>query len=151
MADDSDAQQLARASRKLGGARAGVKRVQILPSDTPIESLLFDSNTRQQAVQVLINCLEAKRTYYDLYAKTMVTEPDYATRTQAARLLLAYDVGEPVKRQQIVVHNLDSLSDLEGKLAQSPALCSALKKMLDNAAGTKLPEETSAKTSEPKP
>src|ERR1017187_588823 len=73
-------------SRTGGRARA----LQILPPDAPIESLLNNLDSRRAAVDTLFACLKAERTYYDLFSKSMVTEPDYSTRCAAARTLLAY-------------------------------------------------------------
>lgn len=134
----SPAQSVERASKALKrGSRARESEVEIVPADQPIESLLNSLQARKEAIQTLYDCLKAERTYYDLYSKSMVTEPDSSTRCSAARTLLAYDVGEPVKRQQIIVHQVDSMDDLKAKLATNPALCESLLKVIAEAKGAK--------------
>ena len=51
-------------------------------------------------------------------------EPDTRSRLAALQLLLAYTEGKPIERQQIVVSNVsaDPVSDIEERLARSPAL-----------------------------
>ena len=111
-----------------GGSRARSNNEQ-----EDIVKLIHDRNGRVRAVDTLLACLEAKRTYYDVFSKQMVVEDDYATRVVAAKAIIANDVGEPIKRQQILIHNVDSMDDLEQKLAQSPALCETLTRMLEAA------------------
>lgn len=62
-------------------------------------------------------------------AATFVTrsgavEPDWKTRVQAASLVLAYKIGKPVERQQVITQNIaaDPIADIESRLAKSPAL-----------------------------
>jgi hypothetical protein len=102
-------------------------------SDIAIESLLAGYGARGKAVATLIECLNAERTYYDMYAKAMVCEPDYATRRAAACALLAYDVGEPIKRQQILTGQIETTEEWVDKLSRSPAGIAALKKMVTDA------------------
>ena len=80
-------------------------------------------NGLHRAVDTLFDCLNAKRTFYDLFSKKMCVEPDYATRLGAARSLIANQIGEPIKRQQILVGQVESEDQLRQKLADSPALC----------------------------
>src|ERR1700678_3973489 len=60
--------------------------------DSSIEELLLALDARRESVKTLFECLSAMRTYYNVFAKKMVTEPDYATRQAASKTLLAYDV-----------------------------------------------------------
>jgi hypothetical protein len=105
----------------------------VLPTEAPIESLLNSKEARYNAIETLFACLKAVRTYYDVFSKQMVVEPDYATRCAASKLLLAYDVGEPVKRQQIIVTNVESMEELQAKLQSSPALRQEMRAMLEEA------------------
>jgi hypothetical protein len=98
-----------------------------------IVKLIQDRDGMTKSVDALIACLHAKRTYYDVYSKEMVVEEDYATIVTAAKALIANEIGDPIKRQQILIHNVDSMDDLEQKLAQSPALCETLTRMLEAA------------------
>lgn len=100
------------------------------PNRLAIEALLDEHGAQGKAVATLMACLDAKRTYYDIYSKTMVEEPDYATRQSASRTLLEYKVGKPIVRQQILVGTVDSLEDVEKKLASSPAMREQFKKLI---------------------
>lgn len=95
--------------------------------------LIHQQDGRRRAVQTLLDCLEAERTYYDLYSKSMVTEPDFSTRVVASKALIANDVGEPIKRQQILIGNVDSMEEVESKLSSSPAMREQLKKLIADA------------------
>lgn len=123
-----------------------VETVELLPSRArtanggeklDIESLLRAKGCLNKAVDTLIACLDAERTYYDVFSKQMIKEPCYATRLGAAKTLIANEIGEPVKRQQIMVYQIDSNEDLKAKLAGSPALCESLAKMLQEAQESK--------------
>jgi hypothetical protein len=74
------------------------------------------------------------RVLSDAMAATMTTragtvEPDHKTRVQAAALVLAYKVGRPVERQEVVSVNVgaDSDADLAARLKRSPSLQRALR------------------------
>jgi hypothetical protein len=58
--------------------------------------------------------------------------PDHRTRLAAVTLVLAYLVGRPVERQEIIQVNLDADASegLMARLKSSPALRSSLKKLL---------------------
>ena len=82
------------------------------------------------------------RVLSDAMAATMTTrsgtvEPDHKTRVQAATLTLAYKVGRPVERQEVVSVNVgaDSNESLKARLARSPALRRAVRGMLEDADG----------------
>lgn len=73
---------------------------------------------------------EAKRT--DRYGNE-----EYEPRANEAglKLALAYSVGKPIERQQIVTKNIsaDPVADIEERLAKSPALRASLALALANA------------------
>jgi hypothetical protein len=129
------AKKLKKAIKELDGgpirAREGVDLNRIA-----IEALLDMHNAQADAVAVLMDCLGAERTYYDLYSKSMVTEPDYGTRQAAARTLLEYKVGKPVIRQQILVGTVETEEQLAQKLKESPALCDKILAMIGKAKAT---------------
>ena len=66
---------------------------------------------------------------------TPIVEQDMRAMESGLKLLLAYMVGLPVQRQEVVQVNLDADSavGLKERLMKSPALCEALKKMLVEA------------------
>jgi hypothetical protein len=97
-----------------------------------IVAYIRSKNGMQKAVDTLFECLAAKRTYYDLYAKQMVTEPDSATRRAAAMNIIAQEIGEPIKRQQILIGTVESEDQLMQKLMESPALCQRVLTVLEN-------------------
>jgi hypothetical protein len=129
----SPAKKLSEVKNNLAEGVSRAREIQIVRREQPIESLLADAAARQEAIDTLMACLKAERTYYDLYSKSMVTEPDYSTRCAAAKTLLAYDVGEPVKRQQIIVTNVESMDDVQKKLAASPAMREEFRRMIVEA------------------
>lgn len=60
--------------------------------------------------------------------------PDYRAREAAMKLWLAYSVGMPLQRQEIVQVNVDgSKESLSDKIKSSPALRAQLKRMLEEA------------------
>ncbi len=131
--EEKPKQKLKRASRELaseGGLRPREDGQEIV-------EYIHAKGGMKAAVDTLFECLQAVRTYYDLYSKSMVTEPDYATRLGAAKALIANEVGEPIKRQQILIHNVDSTDDLKAKLATNPALCDSLANMIKEAQSAK--------------
>jgi len=65
-----------------------------------LPGLLDEKDVVPQSIAALIEGLQACRTYPT--PDGPCTEPDHATRIKAAQALLAYAVGEPVKRQQIL-------------------------------------------------
>ena len=80
------------------------------------------------------------RVLSDAMAATMTTrsgtvEPDHKTRVQAATLTLAYKVGRPIERQEVVSVNVGASadSDIAARLQHSPALRRMFRKMLDEA------------------
>jgi hypothetical protein len=80
------------------------------------------------------------RVLSDAMAATMTTragtvEPDHKTRVQAATLTLAYKVGRPVERQEVITKDLTTSSDedLTVRLKRSPALRKMFRRILDEA------------------
>lgn len=62
--------------------------------------------------------------------------PDNRAREAGLRLLMAYLIGLPVQRQEIVQLNFDSLEELQRRAQQSPALRSAVAKILEPTPGS---------------
>jgi hypothetical protein len=80
------------------------------------------------------------RVLSDAMAATMTTragtvEPDHKTRVQAATLTLAYKVGRPVERQEVITREVTTSpdGDLAGRLRHSPALRKVFRRILDEA------------------
>lgn len=91
-------------------------------SDLP--QLLKSHDAVTRAVDTLIECLEAKRSF--VQNGKVTTEPDFHVRAKASELLLAYSVGEPVKRQQI----------LSGKMPKTPPSREELRQTLEQKIAT---------------
>ncbi len=104
---------------------------------------LAKNTASQQLAQVLNEDIPEERiarVLSDAMAATMTTrsgtvEPDHKTRVQAATLTLAYKVGRPVERQEIVSVNVGASADddLASRLKKSPALRRLFRKILDEA------------------
>jgi len=78
---------------------------------TPNEKLaqiLEDNDAVTKAVQTLLEMLNSTVEHWSKADEMMVLEVDGQTRTKAAQTLLAYAVGDPVKRQQILSGKLPS-------------------------------------------
>ncbi len=62
-----------------------------------------------------------------------VVEPDHRIRIQAADIALAYLIGRPVQRQEILSVNVDADAEagLEARLKNSPALRQVFRRVLD--------------------
>lgn len=98
----------------------------------------------QQLAEVLhaeITSERLARVLSDALAATMTTrsgtvEPDHKTRVQAATLTLAYKVGRPVERQEVMKYNVsaDPDADLAARLKRSPSLQRALRALLADSA-----------------
>jgi hypothetical protein len=71
----------------------------------------------------------------DLVNRDGTRGPDHRTRVQAASLLLAYRIGRPIERSEVVSVNLDADSSvgLRERLASSPAMKAALLKLLNDS------------------
>lgn len=118
----------------VGGKGVGTRVANLEDERKPIEQALEDMRAQSLALATLEDIARnAVRTYYNVFAKKMVQEPDYASRGMASKVLLAYKIGEPVKRQQIIVSQVDSMEDLGKKLAQSPEMCDTLLKIISDA------------------
>lgn len=59
-------------------------------------------------------------------------EPDSPVQLKAMELLLKYQLGLPVQRQEIIQKSYDSLDTLKEKLTKSPALRKAVGKIIDS-------------------
>ncbi len=83
----------------------------------------------ERIVTALANALEA-----DLVNRDGSRGPDHKTRVAAAQLLLAYRVGRPVERQQVVTARAGERQEtFAEKLARSPALRELYREELDKA------------------
>jgi hypothetical protein len=128
--------KLARARAHSGDKSKDCTTLQVRTEVVPLSSLsrLLDEKIGiEKAVEVLLAQMDAVTTFYDLTAKELVTRPDGKTRLAAVELFLAYREGRPVERKIIETHHVDSLDDLKTKLAQSPALCEELGKLIEAA------------------
>ncbi|MBK1883675.1 hypothetical protein JIN85_14755 [Luteolibacter pohnpeiensis] len=86
-------------------------------------------NRELQTALAEIYSTEEISAYIDsLLVATFKGQPDNRTRLAALTLLMAYLVGKPVERQEVVSVNVDadSLVGIEERLRTSPTLCRAL-------------------------
>lgn len=81
-----------------GGLRARARG----PLPDALAKKLADMDAMPKAVETLIELLDATVEHWSKAEERMVLEVDGQTRTKSAAILLAYTVGEPVKRQQIL-------------------------------------------------
>lgn len=81
----------------------------------------------ERVIRSLAGALEA-----DVINRDGSRGADHKTRVAAAQLLLAYRVGRPVERQQVLTASVDNQQGegLRDKLGLSPALRDALRRML---------------------
>lgn len=89
----------------------------------------------RRGMEILDELLEAETTIFDLNSNQLLTKPDNPTRYKAWETWVYMVYGKPVERKIIENHNVDSMDDLEKKLATNPALRDTLAKMLDKAKG----------------
>jgi hypothetical protein len=104
---------------------------------------MSSSSASQQLAEVLHTEIPEERiarVLSDAMAATMTTragtvEPDHKTRVQAATLTLAYKVGRPVERQEVITKDVTTSvdEDLAGRLKRSPALRRMFRRILDEA------------------
>jgi len=84
-----------------------------------------------KVVEKLGECLNATKTVTLNRRPMEVT--DFKIRLDALKLLLQYQVGNPVSRSEVVTHNVDTMQTLESKMQKSPALRRAVGAMLDRS------------------
>jgi hypothetical protein len=99
------------------------------PSQT-LAAALDREIPESRIAEVLSQCLAAT-----VSTRSGAVEPDHKTRLAAAQLALAYKVGRPVERQEVVSVTLDAdaSSGLAERLRHSPALRQSLGAMLQAA------------------
>lgn len=102
----------------------------IVPANKTVADALETHISIDYAIEVLKEQMKAETEFYDLTARKLIKRPDGKTRLAAVELFLAYKEGRPVERKIIEHHNLDSMEDLEKKLASSPALCETFMAMI---------------------
>ena len=72
--------------------------------------------------------------------KNGVVVPDWGSRFEAVKLILAYKIGLPIPRKEIVVvqQNSDKEHDFIERMANSPSLLASVKWMVAQAEARKL-------------
>jgi hypothetical protein len=132
--------RLARARAKPDKSMIHV-RAEVVPMSS-LSQLLDEKIGLEKAIDVLLAQMDAETVFYDLTAKELVTRPDGKTRLAAVELFLAYREGRPIERKIIETHNVDSLEDVEKKLASSPAMREEFKRMIAAAEAKAQSENT---------
>jgi hypothetical protein len=84
-----------------------------------------------KVVNTIAECMAATKTI--IVKGSPMEVPDFKLRLDSAKLVLQYQVGNPVTRSEVVTHNVDTMQTLEGKMQKSPALRRAIGKMLDRS------------------
>tara|TARA_R110000764_G_scaffold128806_2_gene216566 strand:- start:834 stop:1517 length:684 start_codon:yes stop_codon:yes gene_type:complete len=84
-----------------------------------------------KVVEILAECMAATKTI--AIAGRPMEVPDHKVRLDTAKTVMQYQVGNPVTRQEVVTHNVDTLSSLQSKLQKSPALRRAVGNMLGDS------------------
>lgn len=147
------AQPIPRVKKKARGG-AFRRKVKPVPAGAMLkeaENLLVTSRTRAQAdgmsaadatdaflaqipvrrgMEILEELLGAETTIFDLNSNQLLTKPDNPTRYKAWETWVHMVYGKPVERKIIEQHNVDSMDDVEKKLASSPAMREQFKKMI---------------------
>lgn len=108
------------------------------PTTKPAERLaeiLSSECPDEQVGRVLRECLSATTT-----SRSGSIEPDSKVRLEAAKLVLGYRHGLPIRREESVSVNLDADSaiGLDERLRHSPALRRLLERALREATGDPL-------------
>ena len=82
---------------------------------------LIAPDLRDDAIAALREGLKATRRFWDKASGMFQEEPDYAARTRAAELVLAYAEGRPIERQVKLSGDFSSYSDKLAKLVATPS------------------------------
>lgn len=107
-----------------GSEKAAIKVFQVA-----LQDLLVTGDARRRAMDKLLACLEATRSFTDI-AGNVHTEPDWKTIQSACVALLAYTDGKPIERREVITKHFDSLDDYGDRLKKSPALRKAMGELL---------------------
>lgn len=111
------------------------------PQDTTIERVspttdvaLMEALQRSYSPESIIDEIDALAqatvTYVTKDGREF-SKPDFSTRLRAVELKIAYLIGKPIERQEVIQHRAPStLADLEAKAAKSPVFKAGLKKLL---------------------
>lgn len=99
------------------------------PPSQALASALDKEIPDERIAKALGDALTATQT-----TRSGTVEPDHKTRLQAATLALAYKVGRPIERQQVLTAKIgDTDADFIERLAHSPALRAALRDAVEAA------------------
>ena len=106
------------------------------PQESPSQKLaevLNNECPESRIAEVLSECFTATTV-----TKSGVAIPDWRTRLSAVQLALAYKVGKPIERQQVMHVNVDAESEsaMDERLRHSPALRKLFREMLEKAEQT---------------
>ena len=112
-----------------------------MPGRRPVTSLANPGDINKQVAKVLLEKVSAEKVadvIRDMLNATRLTkegvEPDGRQREAGVKLWLAYMVGLPVQRQEIVSVALDAEAEIgmRERLRNSPALRASLRRVLDS-------------------
>lgn len=110
--------------------RLSIRAADLSPKIIEALAVKFGPDTIAQKLE---HCLNATKTV-TVNRKPLEVE-DFKTQLDALKLLLQYQVGNPVSRSEVVTHNVDTMQTLENKMQKSPALRRAVGAMLDRSEG----------------
>lgn len=107
-------------------------KLEVLPPEKA--KALFTVSMMEEAVKVLVANLRATKRMWSQAAGDFVEIPDGPTQVEAAKIMLAYGIGQPVQRLISVTDPEDDLAkDFDEKLKQNPELRKSLRDMADKA------------------
>lgn len=75
---------------------------------------------RAKSIQTLAAAMDATRRYWDKDGQKWIEEPDWATRTKSAELVLAYADGRPVEMKIELTGGFEGFDQKLAKLCSTP-------------------------------
>jgi hypothetical protein len=119
-----------------------------IPITSNLNDLLVAKNLDARAVEGLEQCLKATHGFYDIMAEEVITFPDFKTKLGAIQTILAYTVGKPVERCEVITKHHTSLEDLRDQAKASPELRRKIQELLDEKPVRPVPEKGASSASD---
>lgn len=90
-------------------------------ADPNVINKMLDAGIVSDAINMMRECLGAKKKFWSKVTKEWIEEPDYRIRLDAAKLILSYAIGEPVKRSINIGGSEDGFRSLRDIIIESAA------------------------------
>ena len=100
---------------------------------------LFTADTMFEAVSVLERNLKATKRQWSQAEREFIEVPDCSTQVEAAKILLAYGVGQPVERVLSVQQKFEPYDEFEKRAMQSPAFRRSIEESYEKLKANPLP------------